>query len=287
MKRFALMSLILFATASLSAQFCSPTNIIAAAASAQGGGGTNWKTDVAIYNPNAAAATAYLYLVKAGVANPSPQEVRVPIGAHSTITLVDVVKEKFGFTGSGALAVLSMSLTDYITTGVEGPNFLVTSRTYNDQGAAGTYGQTINGTVFPNVYKASVTGIANNSRYRTNVGVVNLMGLYGFVTNTMVKAKVYNASGGLVHTLDFDMQPLSQLQQGLGATVDDGYVVFEAQGLYAEATMFVAYASRVDQLTGDAVYIPAAFNPGDYDDSGTEDNCDVICPTAAGRGWGR
>lgn len=287
MKRFALFSMVFFAAAGLSAQFCSPVNILAAAASAPGGGGTNWKTDVAIYNPNAAAVTAYLYLIKAGVANPDPQEATVSVGAHSTVTLVDVVKEKFGFTGSGALAVLSMSLEDYIGTGAEGPDILVTSRTYNDQGSKGTYGQTINGTVFPNLYKASMTGIANNSRYRTNLGVVNLMGLFGVFTKTTYKARVYNASGALVHTLTFDMEPLSQLQQGLGATVDDGYVVFEAEGLFADSTLFVAYASRVDQLTGDAVYIPAAFNPADYDDTGTEDNCDVICPDETRRGWGR
>ena len=142
----------------------------------------------------------------------------------------------------GALSVLTL----------DGSPLVMSSRvtTFDDEG--GSYGQDVHAILVAN--QAWVAGVRNDSLFRTNVGVFlpvdPMPGQPAVFTVT-----VYEADGSVAGqgTIAF---PLAGVQQksldAFGASnLTDGYVVFHC----SDPTLaWYAYASRVDQVTGDAVY---------------------------------
>ena len=110
---------------------CSGTPIfIAASAHASGGGGSEWRTDAAIYNASSSTASVALkYLPQGGDNSSAACLTAGAIPGNASMSLDDVVLSLAGVSsGAGGLAV-------YGTT-----SLVVNSRTYN-QAAAGTFGQ--------------------------------------------------------------------------------------------------------------------------------------------------
>lgn len=263
------------------AQFLSPINFIPASAHAEGGYGTFWKTNLYIYNPNSQKVKAYIYLIKSGISNDLNQVVSFDVPANQSVEIEDVLYSKFNHTGAGALIITSMDIWDYINNGTQGPPILVSSRTFTPDPSKppGTYGQGIGASVIPNFGTSYATGIAQNSNYRTNVGVFTIMGMgYGYMPDITINAEIYDSSNNLKNTLTFKIPALSQAQQNINVNLDRGYVVFKAQPImgFNVPVMFFGYASRVDNSTGDAIYIPASINPNDFE-SQEEEECKSTC----------
>jgi hypothetical protein len=70
-----------------------------------GSGGSAWRTDLEIANPNTTSVSYVIELLKKNQANPAPQRVTYTINAGLTIRYSDVVLDRFAFEGSGALRI--------------------------------------------------------------------------------------------------------------------------------------------------------------------------------------
>jgi PKD domain len=222
---------------------------VLAAAHAPGANGTVWRTDLEVYNAGSATATYTITLLPRGTDNlsASGQSFTVPPGTATRHT--DVLYTDFGFTGSAALRISP-------TAG----KILVTSRTYN-LGVSGTYGQFV-----PAVPLAQAIGEGQTAYllqlshdpglkvgFRTNVGLVNPTPVDEDVTLTF-----YSSDGTSLGTTTYTLKPYDyeQLDRAFelvtSNVVDDGFVTVSNVG----NGLFFAYASVVDNITGDPTLIP-------------------------------
>jgi hypothetical protein len=221
--------------------------IVPAAAHAPGAAGTNWRTDLRIVNPAGTAADAGIDLLPQGLDNSArSHHVSVTVPARGQLSVGDVLASRFGFTGTAALLVSSAE-----------PSLVVTSRTFNEAAGGATYGQFIPGVVTTGALSIGAPGqliyVTKSADYRTNVGFAGTSGLSGTVT-----VKLFDASGFQIGTGTFDMQPYGQGQVNdiFGATGAPAAAV--ARAVVTSSVPLVAYASVIDNRTGDPLAIIAA-----------------------------
>jgi len=216
--------------------------VIPAAAHVEGAQNTFWRTDVTIVNPYAwRSVTVEIRFLETGQNNTNGPERSFTIAASQQLVLEDVVFATFGVTGTGALVLES----------TDGAFFTASARTYT--GDTETFGQTENGqkNVCHSDDNALIAGIRDNSRYRTNIGVVNAAS-----RAAEIRARVYGDNGTLVATRVFELDPWSHQQVSLrsfGGAVSSGYLRWDC--LTPDYTQWVAYASVVDENSGDAVFL--------------------------------
>ena len=157
----------------------------------------------------------------------------------------------FTFSGSGTLRV-----TPYAG------SVMATARTYNDQ-PTGTFGQFI-----PGQPEAEAIAYGQEARliqlsqsamsgvgFRTNVGFVNLTG-----QAIEVEAKLHRCDGTYIATRTVPLRAFEYVQvdaiftkAGAG-DVPDGFAVLRTT---TPGGAFLAYASVIDNRSGDPIYIPA------------------------------
>ena len=223
--------------------------IIPAAAKIAGASGTNWVTDAVLHNPGTAAITANLYFLQSGQDNSGALAHAVTVNAGASLKLHDVVGSLLGASGvSGAVRIIASA------------TLMIGSRTYNDQGAAGTYGQSIEGvqttSAFGNLSSPRLIQLTKNASYRTNMGFVN-------VTASPVALSVYiyaGADGSFIGTWTRTLAPYEHYQESniiqefTANDVDDAYAVVTT---LTNGGRYFAYASVVDNRTGDPMFIAA------------------------------
>ena len=224
---------------------------IAATAHVAGAAGTNWRTDLELHNPGTSQGQYEIALLRRDQNNASPPTAVFSVAAQSCLRLSDVLFNVFGFTGGAALRVTPLSGT-----------VLVTSRTYNltDQG---TYGQFIGGAAESEAIDYGEDAIViqlshrqgTSSGYRANVGFVSCVG-----SQMTVAVDIYRSTGELLGSQSVTLLPYGHkqvdriFQTVAQGEVADGYVVVRT---ITPAGRFFAYASVVDNATGDPVYVPA------------------------------
>jgi hypothetical protein len=224
---------------------------IPAAAHVAGAAGTNWRTDLELHNPGASAAHYEIALLRRNRANPDPAVETFQVAAGHSLRLDDVLSAVFGFDGGAALRITPIS-----------GRVLATSRTYNltDDG---TYGQFIGGTPESTALSDQRAGalielshhLSPNSGYRTNIGFVNLAN-----SAIEVRADLHRADGTLLGIESYVLQPHMhrQIDRVFGdvtsTEVPDGWIVVSTTDPDGR---FFAYASVVDNSTGDPVCVPA------------------------------
>lgn len=153
----------------------------------------------------------------------------------------------------------------------EDAEILLTSRTYNTGSPAGTYGQTVptnsmlwNGSETPSF----ITGVRNDQRFRSSLGIVNI----SFEPIT-VHYKILDAQGSVLAASSVNIPAASgwqRLLSNLGIPKVEGPMTVELWLDPADVTpnpcesddvtYFWAYVSKVDgnpQGTGDAEFLPA------------------------------
>ena len=218
--------------------------VVPSAASNKGLQNTTWRTDLAIQNPYPwRAITVRVRLLKEKVDNSAAAFQELTIPAAGQLLLADVVKSRFGYEGKGALELEA--------TGSE--MFSVTARTYNTA-TGGTYGQAINGQEWVNSAGdvAFTTGVRNGAGFRANIGGVNA----SRVPITLL-AEVIDAGGVLRATKTFNLLPWSTEQVAVSSFAGE----IAACSIRWRCTstdsgiQWVAYASVVDNASGDAVYL--------------------------------
>jgi len=225
------------------------TLVIPASANAEGVNQTRWRTDVEIKARGEAPASVTIGLLESRQDNSDPQTIERSIGVGESLRLSNLLETGFGFTGTAALRL----------TATQG-GILATSRTYNDD-PAGTYGQTVPAVVESDGLAVGAT--ANlillsrspdpSAGFRSNIGFVNLVG-----SRTPIELDLYRADGALLGSQSLNLKAweyrqLNDVFHLVGADdVADGYAVARTT---SETGRFIAYASVVDNGSGDAVFI--------------------------------
>lgn len=137
--------------------------VIPAAASTPGANGSQWRTDVWATNHNDAPTTLDLFYTNAGLA--SLGTATVPIPAHQSLTLPEIVQATFHQPGTTGMILISGA------SGVQ-----VTSSTYNLQPDGGTAGSTLPALTSDQLLKqgdqAGVAAASDSLNYRDNIGII-------------------------------------------------------------------------------------------------------------------
>jgi len=224
---------------------------IPASAHTGGVGDTQWRTDLEVKARGAEAATFTLDLLPEGLDNSAPASASFSVAAGACLRLEDVLASAFSFTGTAALRLRTGS-----------GMVLVASRTYNDD-PDGTYGQYVPAVAAGAAPLASVDyaliqlsrSASPDDGYRTNLGALNLT-----ASHIVVEVDLHSATGDLLGTVPLSLHPYSLEQvtdifaRVTPGDVEDGFALVRSRSTGAR---FLAYASVVDNRSGDAVFIPA------------------------------
>jgi hypothetical protein len=214
-----------------------------------GAGNSLWRSDVRIFHPGQGDDNSSIVLTyyAGNVANPTPITRVVSIGTNHMVALDDLLLATFGIdNGSGGLRIQSDGA------------LLVTSRTYN-QSADGTFGQDVPAVPIANGLSASATAVfsgLSDSGYRTNTGFFNLTATPIDLTLTLKRPDGSVQATKPFH-LDGNMMTQINLFSFMGA---GGTATASLAASGSGSGSYLAYASIVDNNSGDAVYVPAALS---------------------------
>jgi len=225
--------------------------IVPAAAHAAGKLGTVWRTDLVLYNPGDAEVRAELAFLPAGGDNTGAGTVPVTVPAGASVVLEDVVSSVLGRSGSGAIRI-----------GATG-ELRISSRTFTAT-AGGSYGQYIPAVLETAAMGPGTTavlpGLRETDAFRTNLGLVNASGVA-----LDVDVDLAGPDGSALGHLDVALAPYEWKQIGdvlekVGAA---GVAAATARIRHGTADgALLAYASVVDNRTGDPVYITPGAEVG-------------------------
>jgi hypothetical protein len=235
--------------------------IVPASANTAGVGGTYWRTDLSLHNPQAFDLPVVLQFLPSDRDNQVADTLNLTLSPFETLNLWDVLgPDSFAVGGTGALLVFAdWSLP---CDPLEDCDFLVTSRTYtvDPVGGAGEYGQTIPGSAPWQGIDWDTLGYAagilnDGQRFRTNIGIASWIGDW-----TTVAVDIQNADGAIISSLSVDVPPFGHVQRRLSTEVEGASLVFWIEDGVDDALVF-GYASVVDELTGDASFQLAQPSP--------------------------
>lgn len=236
----------LLVTAAAAGQSLGPGGNIPVVANLPGVAGTFWRSDVVVVNASGTDTSVMLRLlpeIRDGAATFATKTVGpLDVPAGTQLTLANVVQSRFGLVNAKG------SLQVYTTNGVP---VALASRTYTYGSDGGSYGQEVSGVLAAK--QAWIAGVEDDGLYRTNIGIV-----WQWDTPVQFTVTVFDAAGtqvaeGTVAFSEAGLQQRSLGSFGVG-TLLDGYVIISCADPDA---IWYAYGSRVDQVSGDAVYRPA------------------------------
>jgi len=223
--------------------------VVPAAAHVTGYGGVLWRTDLDLVSGGNGPARYRLELLPAS-GEPIESAERTLAAGHAE-RLADVVGTVFGAQGAGAIRVSVL----------EG-ELVAASRTYA-VGAAGSFGQAVPAVAVDGGSSGGealrLTGLsgslADDTGFRTDIGAVNLSD-----QPVSLDIELHAGDGTVIGHRQLDLGAgrwgqLDRVFRGLAATpVVGGYAVLTSDG---DLSQVRAYASVIDNRTGDPVYLPA------------------------------
>ncbi len=215
---------------------------------------TLWRTDIEVHNQLNTRATFTMALLPRGGANPDPPTASFALSGAQSQQYPDLVSQVFHHDGGAAIRFT----TD---TG----SVMVTSRTYN-QTMQGTYGQQVPAIPVSQSIRhsqeARLIGLHHRPSlqggFRTNIGLVNTC-----PAEIAVHLEFLNRSGLLLGTIDqvrLLVGEYKQFDRVFEAVtpneVMSGVIRLETTTVGGS---FVAFASVIDNVTGDAVFVTPQF----------------------------
>lgn len=257
MRKLVFVALFIFAAAGAPAAPFSTLYVIPVAAHAPGQNGTVWRTDVSIQNIQADPVTIEFAVIESGeglsgnvfpvVVATSTGGTTVTVPPGGSVTLYDILKAHRGRPSTvGALLL-----------GGDKP-FAVTSRTF-DQTSNGTLGQAVAAIPDGATDQAGapstlyIPGLVQNGAFRTNLGLV----MSGSTAMT-VSVTINGANGAALGSRTFTVLPGVTNQVQFSA-LSVAPATFDVAGavirISAGQGSVIAYASIVDNQTGDASFI--------------------------------
>jgi len=258
----------LLLTAPASAQLVTDLAIAPVVAHTDGLHGTQWVTDLTIFNP-------MVYEISVGVQfhladrHNSPSDFYrsiVVVGARETVMIADLLPNLYGIEGNTKGWLLLIARPPFLPN-PDGTMFHATARIYNTGGADGTFGQTVSSLVpAANVgwSPSYITGVRNDDSYRSNLGLVALSTAID-VHYRILAGDGSVAAEGVKEVKQYSMSQWSFEELAVGSV--DGPLSVELWLDPDDATpdpcavefavAFYAYVSKVDNLTGDAEFLTA------------------------------
>ena len=218
--------------------------LIPAAASNPGLKDTYWRLDLSVLNPYTwRSITVRIKFLREKTDNTTASYKDFVISAGQQLFIADVVGTQFGVTGKGAL----------LLTTADGAYFTPNARSYTTS-ANGTYGHEVPGQQFVIIGEgtAFTAGIRVDSDYRTNIGAVNASS-----KSLSILAEVFDANGVVRGSYTFNLLPWSTEQVGVSSFASNfgtGSVRWTV-GDSSSSSQWVAYATPVDNTSGDAIYL--------------------------------
>lgn len=271
MTRWSL-TLVLIATAAAPAlgRELTSSYVVPAVVNKTGERGTDWHTDLTFFNPHTYTLPVVVQFLPSGQANlGAVPTLEFDVLANETLNVWDVLGEH-GFDARGQLGALLVSAdgTRITCPDASAPasqqhacDFTLFSRTYtlNPNGEAGEFGMAVPG--FPSslgldwtVY-ATLPQLMDDADFRTNLGVASWTGDW-----VKVRVDLQNASGDIVDRRDHWVPPYGHIQWRLEQGVTGGSaVVYIVDG--PNDAMVYPYATPVNNVTGDGVYVEAGMTP--------------------------
>ncbi len=232
----------LVATRPSSGQF-----LIPAAGAQAGNGGTFFRSDITIVNYRAADQRVRLQWLPQDTSAGSGPAVEITIAASSGIASEDFVTNVMQRSGLGAILVTGIDANGFFDSNAQ---LVGTSRIWTPQpGTSGTTSQSLPSISIGDISSTvlSILGARRDSRYRTNVGIVN------FSSDVQTyQVVVFGSFGNEVRQID--VQPLSMALFAVNGAASTTPLQIQVRNVTTVAphSAFVAYASSVDNVTGDA-----------------------------------
>ncbi|PWB73600.1 MAG: hypothetical protein C3F15_09410 [Holophagae bacterium] len=230
------------------------TVVVPVVAHGHGAHGAVWRSDVRIFNPSPdTTAPARLYFVPSSEDGTQVfRQSELVLPQHTVVELPDVVERRF----AGAAARGSLILE------TAAPNLVVTSRTFTGDETSGSYGQFIGSVAPPNLTAYGqpplvIGELGTGADVRTNLGLTEVAGASATVTVVRFNGDTGATVGA---PAVFTVAPFSNLQVPL-ASLPAAAPAYAIVTVSAGAGRITAYASLVDNHTGDAVFIPAVRPP--------------------------
>jgi hypothetical protein len=229
-----------------------PQILIPAAGAVIGAGGEVFRSDISIFNYRSRDQVVQFRWLPQGVTGIGLSPVQITMRALTGLSSEDFVTTVLQQSGLGALLIKGVTRD-----GVQdsGANIVATARIWSNQpGSSGTVSQT-----FPvlstaeltvsSPYALGIQGLRRDSRYRLNVGVVNLdMSTHAFriVIGTLTNTQ---------ETMDVSVPPLSMRQVNMPGATSNPLQIFvtNLENSTNQSTGdWTAYGSNVDNVTGDS-----------------------------------
>ncbi len=232
--------------------------VLPVAARTPGFNGTLWTTALELFNTGTQSASVALFFDRSGVDNTSPAaSAQVEVPARGMVVIEDLLLDAFQLEQDvGAVDIVASQ------------PILAHARIANIGSEVGSFGQIVPALpsswavgvedtpyVNPNARVVSVFEIRDDEEFRTNLGVVNTSGVPLTVTVQAIAAE-----GAVGVPLELRLEPFSHVQvnhvlQELGIAQGTRNVRLAVTPATGSGGRFFAYASRVDNRTGDAVFL--------------------------------
>ncbi len=222
---------------------------VPAAATAAGAGGSQWITDLYVFNPGTQSASVDIYFLPRNADNSGAAPQSFTVGPMETLILPNVIVNTFGLaSGAGAFRIVASR------------EVIANTRVYN-QAADGTFGQGLEGVpasaaVTP-ASPTDIVGLASSTAFRSNILAVNTS-----AGTTSITFQLMAPNGSQLATRSYTLQPYSAFYASvndLGAgSFDDGTLHVEVSSGSA-----IVVASKVDNgPAGDPTTLEAWWTGG-------------------------
>jgi hypothetical protein len=259
-KAIGTVSAALVLAAAASARELTSAYVVTAVANNAGAGGTDWHSDLTLYNPHNYELPVVLQFLPTGRDNSGGvPTIELELYPWETLNLWDVLGPN-GFDARGLIgAVLAYADEERIdcssiTTACD---FAVFSRTYTLRpgGGAGEYGQALPG--FPSHLGLDRSVIAylpqmmNDSEFRTNLGVASWTASF-----VRIRLELQDPGGAVIDRQDVWLPPFGHAHWRMETRVTGGTVAVWIVDGPADAMVY-PYGSVVNEATGDPVNVEA------------------------------
>ena len=230
-----------------------PSWIIPAAAHSPGSAGSFWASDIFIHNPHEYDLPVVVHLLPSETENWSAPAIDIELYAWETVNLWDALgADIFAHSGSAALLVYAdpaLSCSDYASC-----DFLVGSRTYTYGNDGGSFGQDVSGVLVAE--RAWAAGARQDGFFRTNVGIyLPVSPAVGQSVSFTVLVRDGEGAEVATATMAFPEAGMQQRSlESMGVSLLTGGSV--EVSCSDPAFPWYGYISRIDYLSGDAVYRP-------------------------------
>ena len=235
---------VIFSNSMLQAGDLSAYGYIPVAAYAPGDLGTFWRTDLYVQNlTNQAIVIGLLFYSSDGTYTTSVSYQFLPL---ETKEFPNAVQNLFFYQGSGWILADASSI--YNPGNPDDSLLGIYSRTYTVKEGVGSFGQGIDNQYPVPWGPKHFWGIQNNADYRTNIGITTIWSAVHFTI------EYYDNTGALVDSVPLEVPAASNVQFRITQNIDNGSVIVWPEEDYS----YMAYISRVDNASGDAIFIPGS-----------------------------